>query len=132
MMKKLLFIGLLILISLSVTAILDIGNIQSWDIKYESYDYRSPVYNEECTDGKMELNMTYHKPVCIGVIDHYEIKTAYSSKVIGITDGKDIITDAYKDDGVIAVWDVPIGDRNFKEFPLCRKNEKEKGVCHET
>jgi hypothetical protein len=34
-------------------------------------------------------------------------------------------------EGVKAEWSVPIGDRNFKEYPLCRAYEKRKGVCNE-
>ena len=43
----------------------------------------------------------------------------------------EIIKNAYSSDGIMTIFSIPTGDRNFKEFPQCRKYEKDKGVCRE-
>ena len=53
------------------------------------------------------------------------------NKFLGVQIADKLYKDAYKDKNIISIWSVPIGDRNFIEYPKCRNYEKEKGVCYE-
>lgn len=39
------------------------------------------------------------------------------------------VPNSYSKDGMFSIWTVDVGDRNFKEFPTCRKYEVDKGFC---
>ena len=101
-------------------------------INYYEYEIQTPVFIDVC--GKALYNSTTDKlnpPICHKELSYYETTIIKTDKVIGVKDDKISIDNAYIKDDKIAKWEVPIGDRNFKEYPLCRENEIRKGVCSE-
>ena len=115
---------ILLIIPISQSAITD-----GWEFVYGEKTIYKEVMKESCTLEKIEQNGTIHPEVCWEVVDYLVPETRPTNKIIGITDGNDIIYNAYKKNGKIHKWYVPIGDRNFEEFGECRQYEIEKGVC---
>ena len=115
---------ILLIIPISQSAITD-----GWEFVYGEKTIYKEVMKESCTLEKIEQNGTIHPEVCWEVVDYLVPETRPTNKIIGITDGNDIIYNAYKKNGKIHKWHVPIGDRNFEEFGECRQYEIEKGVC---
>lgn len=88
------------------------------DYTYSCYDGVSK--NITCTGKKEEY-----------VFDHFENKTT-EIIIIGYTDGKEEFKGFVNlENNILYEWKYDYGKRNFKEFGICRKYEKEKGVCHE-
>jgi len=106
-------------------------DIDKYFNEYEKVTIKEPVFKEECIAQKIELNGTLHKAYCYVVVDYYNDKIITTEKIIGISDGKETIKNAYKKDNIVSIWTIPIGDRNFEEYGKCRKYEKDKGVCYE-
>jgi len=108
-------------------------NPDEWSFVYGEKTIYKEVMKESCTLEKIEQNGTIHPEVCWEVVDYLVPETRPTNKIIGITDGNDIIYNAYKKNGKIHKWYVPIGDRNFEDPLLgggqCRQYEIEKGVC---
>ena len=119
---------ILLIIPISQSAITD-----GWEFVYGEKTIYKEVMKESCTLEKIEQNGTIHPEVCWEVVDYLVPETRPTNKIIGITDGNDIIYNAYKKNGKIHKWYVPIGDRNFEDPLLgggqCRQYEIEKGVC---
>ena len=68
----------------------------------------------------------------IKILAGREIKNKKSKKKIGVKLDKENIkgfVNVYNN--TLIKWVVSIGDRNLKEFPMCRNFEKERGVCFE-
>ena len=103
-----------------------------YNIVYESKTTQEPIYKEVCYDAKYQpINDTTMKAYCEIQVDYFRDVVSYTDKQIGISDGKEIIKDSNLDKGKIIMWTIPIGDRNFIEFPDCLDYEKDKSVCHE-
>ena len=119
---------ILLIIPISQSAITD-----GWEFVYGEKTIYKEVMKESCTLEKIEQNGTIHPEVCWEVVDYLVPETRPTKKIIGITDGNEIIYNAYKKNGKIHKWYVPIGDRNFEDPLLgggqCRQYEIEKGVC---
>lgn len=109
------------------------------------YDYRI-VYDEVCGMWDACVNVTIDKKQqenCTSVFECRDIPSyeryvkAYqtvevSRKKIGERyKGKAYYGHVHLQDDRKAEWSVPVGDRNFKEYPSCRAYEIQKGVCHE-
>lgn len=98
--------------------------------------YHYEIYNESCKieiqnkSGKFcKLNYTYDYIVTINktYLDY--------KKRIGVKIGDKTVIDkqginVYKDKTLVE-FNIPVGDRNWEKYPLCRDYEKEKGVCFE-
>ena len=121
---------MLVLAIISVTALTFIDK-SKWDIKYETVTLKSVQYKEVCYMDRLQVNGTIHKAGCVKEFEKYIYVETPTKKIIGISDGKETIKNAYKEGNTVSVWTVPIGDRNFEEYGKCRQYEKEKGVCYE-
>jgi hypothetical protein len=112
--------------------------------EYPVYSVRDKIDNicqpyEICTNKSISLNKddcTY-KFECRDIITKERYISGYESRVVDTVK----IGERYKDtnyygdvhikDNVLSVWIIPIGDRNYKEYPQCLEYEKQKGVCND-
>lgn len=61
--------------------------------------------------------------------DGFETILLSTKKIGERKDGKNYYGVVHIEGEKISVWDVPIGDRNLREYPSCRAYEQQKGVC---
>ena len=125
--------GLLLLSFISIAAAFTFESIDisKWTVEYKQEYKKTPISHNECFMEKTDANKTVHPGYCITIVDRYEMTLTDTDKVIGVSDGEELIKNSYKQDNIISIWTVPIGDRNFIEYGKCRDYEKLKGVCSE-
>lgn len=122
---------LLVLAIVSVTAVSfnDIDPSKYYNV-YDVQSEKITLYKEVCSNEKTDTkNGTFFPAKCIMMYDKFQYIDVPTDKLLGITDGKDMIEKAFKKYDKVYIWNVPIGDRNLKEFGKCRDYEIKKGVC---
>jgi len=135
--KKLLMITFVIIVLTTIVyASIELsGTIENkeWEVKYSYHERQIAIYNSN------EINVL---PVYTEKNDSWSEGYSYvDRRIVGykiekipikregiIIDGIDI-KDSNIDNGKVHIWDVPVGERNFKEFGRCLDYEIEKGVC---
>lgn len=120
---------IVIIIAFAIYAQVSLGVIT---LAYKYINEKIPVYSEECYPKFTYENKSSRDAHCEKSLVGYEDKAIKTDKIIGIYEDDKLIKDAYFFENIMSRWDIPTGDRNFIEFPLCRDYEKEKGVCHES
>lgn len=129
-----------LMVALLISAVVEEGRGVNHNVTYNEYkqiDTYAPVVvstSEFCF-----FNDTTQAQSCHAATSHTEyqvINSVYipieTSRVERIEDidGNFIeIKNSYSQDGVLSVWKIPLGDRNYEEFGQCRDYEVDKGVC---
>jgi hypothetical protein len=126
------FAIIMVLLSICAAAS-DVGYV------YEYKDVIFPVYKEtfveaKCSDTFNNSLMTVQKSCNKAYVDYeflgFDVRKE-PVRIIGYSVlGKDYMSDhVHIDRGSVSVWNIPIGQRDFKLFPGCRDYEIKKGVC---
>jgi len=145
-MKKIITLGIMMV--LLVSSIVLSWNYNYKQIPFEEITYKTikinitePVYNTVCKEETDKSNGTKYQNCSSSIskfitteqnksiVDTTSIKYKNSTKIININ----IYGINYSNTNVVGNnlirWTVPIGDRNFIEYPSCRIYELQKGVC---
>lgn len=109
----------------------------SWNVVYENLSKQEPVYQETIIvvdSVYSDVNKTWSKAYNYSTQSIIGYKTVYfSGERDGVKVGNEIYdknTNVYEDK--LIQYSIPVGDRNWKEYPNCREDEIWKGVCKET
>lgn len=141
MKKFILIFGLSVLmVALVISATVENDSKVNHNITYTEYkqiDTYAPVVvstSEFCF-----FNDTTQAQDCYEATSHTEyqvissvfipIESSRVEKVEDIDGSFREVKNSYSKDGVLSIWKVPLGDRNYDEFGSCRKYEIDKGVC---
>lgn len=143
-MRLIMFTGIMLfVIAIAIGALVENESRTEYEMEYENYQeiqllravvvtsptncfFNDSIGNETCYESTNHIEYINNGTLRI------PIKNSQVNKLKDI-DGNFVYIDrdTYSSDGVLSIWDVPIGDRNLNEYPRCIKYEIDKGVCKE-